>query len=86
MLLQARTGIDWYRCGTSHAIFTCLASGVRKINSTFNRSFLRMRCKKCISEGVRFNATHINCILTVFLSVASIFFICQNHDKVQQEK
>ena len=25
---QDLTGINWYRCGTSHTIFTCLASSV----------------------------------------------------------
>ena len=40
---QAWMGINWYRCGTLHSIFTYRPSGV--VNFTLERTFLGMRYK-----------------------------------------
>ena len=53
-----------------HVYLSCLR---RVVNSTLDRSILGVVCKNRITEDVRFNVTHVNCVL-VILSLAAIFY------------
>ena len=74
--IQVWARINWCWCGTSYAIFTCLASGVWWIPHSMERFYGCVT--KSVLVGVCFNKSHINCILIIFLSLAAIFHLSKS--------
>lgn len=73
-MFQVWMGISWYRRGTSHIVFTCLASDVWW--APLDRTFFGVHFEKRMWTK-----------LTAFLQSPNkllLYFFYQNHDKIQK--
>ena len=75
-LLQASMEIKWHRCGTSHAILTCLSPGVRWIPYLIEAFYTCVA--KIVSRIKRLNITHVNNNLSIFWPLPTMFYLLKS--------